>query len=90
MPYYEYLCQKCKKDFEILQKISEAPKKKCPECGGKLKKLISQAAFHLKGGGWYADGYSKKPKEDKKVEKQTGKKENKKEKKESKPQNKKS
>lgn len=58
MPYYEYNCLKCKQTLEILQKISEAPKRKCPECGGKLKKLISNTAFQLKGGGWYADGYS--------------------------------
>jgi putative FmdB family regulatory protein len=39
---------------EALQKISEAPLKKCPECKkAKLKRLMSAPSFRLKGGGWY-------------------------------------
>lgn len=60
MPYYEYNCQKCGKNLEVFQKISEGPKRKCPACAGRLTKLISQTAFTLKGDGWYKDGYSKK------------------------------
>ena len=58
MPTYEYHCKKCAKTFEVFQKISEKPLSKCPTCGGKVKRLISAAAFALKGGGWYKDGYS--------------------------------
>jgi putative FmdB family regulatory protein len=58
MPTYEYQCHKCKKQFEYVQKISDAPKKKCEACGGKLERLISGGAFILKGGGWYKDLYS--------------------------------
>lgn len=62
MPLYEYECQKCKKKTEYIQKFSDAPKKKCEHCGGKLDKLISAAGFVLKGGGWYKDLYaSQKP-----------------------------
>jgi putative FmdB family regulatory protein len=61
MPIYEYECGKCGKRFEYMQKMSEAPKKKCESCGGKLEKLISSSGFILKGGGWYKDLYSKKP-----------------------------
>jgi putative FmdB family regulatory protein len=40
--------------MEALQKISDAPLKKCPECGKpKLQKLLSAPSFRLKGGGWY-------------------------------------
>jgi putative FmdB family regulatory protein len=54
MPIYEYQCQRCNREFEILQKISDAPLQDCPECGeAALKKKISAAAFRLKGGGWY-------------------------------------
>ncbi len=54
MPIYEYQCEKCDHQFDALQKISEKPLKKCPECGKKsLTKLISAAGFRLKGGGWY-------------------------------------
>lgn len=58
MPLYEYNCESCKKNFEFMQKISETPIKKCPECGGQLAKLISSPAFHLKGTGWYKTDYA--------------------------------
>ncbi len=58
MPVYEYKCSACERVFEMQQKISDPPLKTCSECGGDMKKLVSASAFHLKGGGWYADGYS--------------------------------
>jgi putative FmdB family regulatory protein len=54
MPIYEYKCESCKKHVELLQKISDEPETKCPNCKkNKLKKLISAAGFRLKGDGWY-------------------------------------
>ena len=54
MPIYEYQCQACGHQLEVLQKVSDAPLKKCPECGKpKLQKLMSAPSFRLKGGGWY-------------------------------------
>ena len=54
MPIYEYQCEKCEHQFDTLQKLSEKPLKKCPECGKMaLNKLVSAAGFRLKGGGWY-------------------------------------
>ena len=54
MPIYEYECGACGHQFELLQKVSDPPRKKCPECGKpKLQKLISAPSFRLKGGGWY-------------------------------------
>ena len=54
MPIYEYKCEACGYKFEKLQKISDDPLKICPSCGAsKLSKLVSAAAFRLKGGGWY-------------------------------------
>jgi len=58
MPIYEYRCTKCQHQMEVLQKISDGPKRKCPECAGKLEKLISRTSFQLKGGGWFDSGYS--------------------------------
>jgi putative FmdB family regulatory protein len=58
MPTYEYGCEACGKNWELEQRISEDPIKKCPKCGKlKAKRLISGGNFMLKGGGWYADGY---------------------------------
>ena len=54
MPIYEYQCQACSEKLEALQKISDAPLVECPACGEPaLRKLVSAAAFRLKGGGWY-------------------------------------
>ncbi len=54
MPIYEYQCDACGHKLEKLQKIAEAPLRDCPECDDPhLRKLISAAAFRLKGGGWY-------------------------------------
>ena len=54
MPIYEYQCEKCEHQFDTLQKLSDKPLKKCPECGKMaLTKLVSAAGFRLKGGGWY-------------------------------------
>jgi len=63
MPLYEYRCAACQHEFETMQKVDAPRLRKCPECGGRLEKLISRSAFHLKGGGWYSDGYGGKSKE---------------------------
>ena len=63
MPIYEYLCNACHHAFDALQKMSDEPLKKCPECGqNKLEKLVSAAAFQLKGTGWYATDFKDQPK----------------------------
>jgi putative FmdB family regulatory protein len=54
MPFYEYQCRACGAQVEVMQKISDAPLRKCPECGrNMLTKLVSAPVFRLKGGGWY-------------------------------------
>ena len=60
MPFYEYECTKCHFHTEVLQKISDPPVSKCEKCKGKMKKLISQSTFHLKGSGWYVTDYASK------------------------------
>ena len=57
MPIYEYECKKCSKHFEIMQKISDDTLTSCRECGGELKKLITNTSFVLKGSGWYVTDY---------------------------------
>lgn len=54
MPIYEYRCQSCGEELEKLQRISEPRLVDCPACGEPaLKRLVSAAAFRLKGSGWY-------------------------------------
>ena len=63
MPIYEYVCQSCGKEFEEMQRFSDAPLEQCL-CDEKapVQRKVSKSAFHLKGGGWYKDGYgSAKP-----------------------------
>jgi putative FmdB family regulatory protein len=66
MPFYEYQCKSCGHDLEAMQKINDAPLKKCPHCGkSQLQRLMSAPVFRLKGGGWYetdfkGDGDNKK------------------------------
>ncbi len=67
MPVYEYECEDCHKISEVWQSMSDAPLTACPECSGTVKKIISQSSFQLKGGGWYADGYSSPSSEKKKT-----------------------
>jgi putative FmdB family regulatory protein len=61
LPIYEYECEGCKKRFEVLQKMSDAPLVTCSDCSGKLHKLVSSPAGLLfKGSGWYVTDYAKK------------------------------
>ena len=71
MPLYEYICEACDHEFDMIQKFSDKPIKKCPECGKlKVVKKVSMTGFKLEGGGWYKDGYSKDaPKKEKKKKK---------------------
>jgi len=58
MPTYSYLCEACGGSFEIEQRISEDPVKKCTLCGKpQARRQIVSGNFILKGGGWYSDGY---------------------------------
>lgn len=59
MPIYEYSCIPCGHDFEAIVGV-RAANPVCPECEGETEKRISLSAFHLKGGGWYADAYAGK------------------------------
>ena len=81
MPIYAYECGACGATHDFLQKMGEGRKRKCPSCGERrLRKLVTAAAFHLKGTGWYATDFrdkgkdsdkgkdDKKPKEESKAE----------------------
>ncbi|RUM89050.1 MAG: zinc ribbon domain-containing protein [Thermodesulfatator sp.] len=58
MPIYEYQCESCGNIVENWQRITDPPLEECESCGGKMKKLISQSSFHLKGSGWYVTDYA--------------------------------
>jgi putative FmdB family regulatory protein len=58
MPIYEYRCEHCG-DFEEMQRISDPPLDRCPQCRRKVRRLISQTSFQLKGTGWYVTDYAR-------------------------------
>ena len=76
MPIYEYKCEKCGHEFEEMLHFSErdvpintpCPNRifdrnqepQCFDCDGKIHLKMSLGSFHLKGGGWYKDGYGDK------------------------------
>lgn len=62
MPLYEYKCIKCASVLEVIQKVSDPPPKECPECRGRLKKVLSAPAIQFKGSGFYITDYAKKKK----------------------------
>ena len=57
MPTYEYECTNGH-TFEVVQRITAEPLKRCTVCRSKVTRLISATNFILKGRGWYSDGYS--------------------------------
>ncbi len=45
MPIYEYRCQSCGNEFELMRPFAEAGELAiCPQCGGRGEKLISTFA----------------------------------------------
>jgi len=60
MPIYEYQCEACGEQMEKLQRMSDDKLVDCPACGKPaLQRLVSAAAFRLKGGGWYETDFKK-------------------------------
>ena len=54
MPIYDYKCSDCEHQIEVIQKLSDEPRKLCPSCSKEtLSKMVSAPSFRLKGGGWY-------------------------------------
>ena len=58
MPIYGYRCSSCGHQLEVLQKLSDEPLKVCPQCQGKLTKVIYPAGVIFKGSGFYKTDYS--------------------------------
>ena len=71
MPTYDYKCLACDAQFEKFQGITAPPIEECPECGGKVKRLIGAGAgLIFKGSGFYttdyrSEGYKESAKKDK-------------------------
>ena len=62
MPTYDYRCGACSHEFELFQRMSDRPRRKCPECSAfKLKRLMGMGAgIIFKGSGFYETDYKRK------------------------------
>ena len=58
VPIYEYECEVCNHRFEVIQKVSDRPIKKCVLCQGKVYKVLSAPGLLFKGSGWYVTDYA--------------------------------
>lgn len=66
MPTYEYKCMSCGHNFEMFQKMTDEPAKKCPKCKGEVKRLLGAGAGPIfKGSGFYHTDYKNSTKESK-------------------------
>ena len=62
MPIYEYVCNNCGHETDIIQKLSDPEIITCPECNTEnFNKMVSAPSFRLKGTGWYETDF-KNPK----------------------------
>jgi len=91
MPTYDYICKKCDHTFEYFQTMSDTPLEHCPECKGKVRRLVSGGSgLIFKGSGFYLTDYVKKDSSEKKEESTASKKSKKDQKKEQKKESAKS
>ena len=61
MPIYEFRCTECDEVSEEMLSFKDKKKTiKCPVCSNKAERILSLGSFHLKGSGWYKDGYGKR------------------------------
>lgn len=74
MPTYEYQCGRCGHRFDLFQKITDPPRKRCPRCRGSVRRLIGAGAgLIFKGSGFHTTDYRSKDYQEKaKSEKQPG------------------
>ncbi len=57
MPTYVYRCSKCEHQFEIVQKMTDDPLTQCPECQGKIARLLFPPGIVFKGSGFHINDY---------------------------------
>ena len=56
MPIYEYRCEDGH-NFEVMQRMTDDPVSKCPECGAPVERVFHPVAVHFKGSGFYNTDY---------------------------------
>ncbi|GAA3601078.1 hypothetical protein GCM10022419_101590 [Nonomuraea rosea] len=53
MPTYQYACNDCGEQLEVVQKFTDDALTVCPNCEGNLRKVFSAVGIVFKGSGFY-------------------------------------
>ena len=53
MPVYQYACTECGHQLEARQNFTDDPLTECPDCAGRLRKVLSAVGVVFKGSGFY-------------------------------------
>ncbi|MCK2213317.1 FmdB family transcriptional regulator [Actinomadura sp. ATCC 31491] len=53
MPTYQYACNDCGEQLEVVQKFTDDALTVCPKCEGNLRKVFSAVGIVFKGSGFY-------------------------------------
>ena len=57
MPTYGYRCTSCGHQFEVFQRMSDDPVQTCPDCQGKVTRILYPTGVVFKGSGYYSTDY---------------------------------
>lgn len=57
MPTYTYRCDDCATEFEVTQRITDSPLRRCRDCGGKVERVIHPVGIIFKGPGFHVNDY---------------------------------
>ena len=53
LPTYEYRCDSCDKNFDVVQSFQDDPLTSCPTCGSPVRKVFGNVGIVFKGSGFY-------------------------------------
>jgi putative FmdB family regulatory protein len=53
VPTYEYRCETCDKNFDVVQSFHDDPVNSCPTCGSPVRKVFGNVGIVFKGSGFY-------------------------------------
>ncbi len=59
MPRYDYRCESCKDEFELVQSFAEAGNGTCPACSGAGQRVYHAVPVIYKGSGFYTTDYGR-------------------------------
>jgi putative FmdB family regulatory protein len=65
VPTYEYRCEHCDENFDVVQSFHDNPLQSCPTCGSPVRKVFGNVGIVFKGSGFYKT--DSREKRDKKV-----------------------